>query len=62
MGNKHGVHGALHEDGKIAAAKFDPDELEVLKRTWVDLAERSNSERGINKETFLQVSRRRGGG
>ena len=53
MGNKHGNAGKLQSEGKLCATKFDEDELHILKRTWEDLANRSEG-RGINKETFHQ--------
>lgn len=31
----------------------DADEIVILKKTWQDLAERTNG-KGIDKETFLQ--------
>lgn len=40
-------------EAKLALQKFDADELRVLKKTWRDLADRSNG-KGIDKETFLQ--------
>jgi Ca2+-binding EF-hand superfamily protein len=43
----------LHHEAKIAAQKFDDDEIHVLKKTWQDLADRSNG-KGIDKDTFLQ--------
>ena len=41
------------KQAQLAAAKFDADEIHVLRMTWQDLADRSGEE-GINKETFLQ--------
>lgn len=52
MGNKQSA-GELHSEAKLAASKFENDELHVLKKTWVDLAER-NDGLGIDKEIFLQ--------
>lgn len=40
-------------EAQIAASRFDPDEIHVLKKTWQDLADRSNG-KGVDKETFLQ--------
>ncbi|KAJ1441172.1 hypothetical protein B484DRAFT_322595 [Ochromonadaceae sp. CCMP2298] len=42
-----------HKEAIIASQKFDTDEIHVLKKTWQDLADRSDS-KGIDKETFLQ--------
>jgi Ca2+-binding EF-hand superfamily protein len=55
MGNSHGGKLPVKLEGKakIAAAKFDIDELHVLYQTWMDLADRSNG-KGIDKDTFLQ--------
>jgi serine/threonine protein kinase/Ca2+-binding EF-hand superfamily protein len=39
-------------EAKLALHKFDQDEIHVLKKTWQDLADRSNG-KGIDKETFL---------
>lgn len=52
MGNKHSA-GELHNEAKLAASKFEDDELHILKKTWEDLAER-NDGKGIDKEIFLQ--------
>lgn len=52
MGNKHSA-GELHHEAKLAASKFESDELHILKKTWDDLAER-NDGKGIDKEIFLQ--------
>lgn len=46
-------HGAHTTEAKLAIQKFDQDELHVLKKTWQDLADRSNG-KGIDKDTFLQ--------
>jgi hypothetical protein len=54
MGNKHSSAAQLHDDARLAASRFDEEELIVLQRTWADLAERSDPQKGINKETFLQ--------
>ena len=54
MGNKNANAAQLHNEARLAASKFDADELLVLQRTWVDLAERSDPQKGVNKETFLQ--------
>lgn len=43
----------VHHEAKLAAQKFDDDEVHVLKKTWQDLADRSNG-KGIDKDTFLQ--------
>ena len=43
----------LHENAKLAASKFDTEEVDLLFMTWENLAERSNG-KGIDKETFLQ--------
>ena len=46
--------GDLHDDeARIAASKFDHEELALLRMTWQDLADRGNG-KGIDKETFLQ--------
>ena len=46
--------GDLHDDeARIAATKFDYEELALLRMTWQDLADRCNG-KGIDKETFLQ--------
>jgi|LauGreSBDMM110SN_4_FD.fasta_scaffold336809_1 Ca2+-binding EF-hand superfamily protein len=50
MGNSHLK---LHGEAKLAATKFDKDEIEVLEKTWRDMAERNNG-KGVDKETFLQ--------
>ena len=42
-----------HQEAKLAATKFDGDEIHVLKKTWKDLSDRSGG-KGIDKETFLQ--------
>jgi len=44
---------SLHGTAKLAANRFDSDEIVVLQKTWQDLAERTNG-KGIDKETFLQ--------
>ena len=55
MGNKASGTAHLHGDAKHAASRFDADELTILERTWIDLAERSpDPHKGVNKETFLQ--------
>ena len=55
MGNKAATAAQLHDEAKLAASRFDADELVLLQRTWLDLAERSNEpQKGVNKETFLQ--------
>ena len=36
------------EEAKLAANKFDTDEIHVLKKTWQDLADRTNG-KGIDK-------------
>jgi Ca2+-binding EF-hand superfamily protein len=46
-------NGGHSTEAKLAFQKFDHDELHVLKKTWQDLADRSNG-KGIDKETFLQ--------
>lgn len=43
----------VSNEAKVASQKFDDDELYVLKKTWIDLAERSDK-KGIDKEVFLQ--------
>jgi Ca2+-binding EF-hand superfamily protein len=48
-----GKSDTLHHEAKLAAKKFNEDEIYVLKKTWKDLAERSGG-KGIDKETFLQ--------
>ena len=53
MGNKQSSAGPLHTHAKLAASKFDQDELHVLKQTWQDLADR-NEGKGIDKDTFLK--------
>lgn len=52
MGNKNSA-GELHNEAKLAASKFENNELHILKKTWEDLAER-NDGKGIDKEIFLQ--------
>lgn len=52
MGNKNSA-GELHSEAKLAASKFESDELHILKKTWEDLAVR-NDDKGIDKEIFLQ--------
>lgn len=37
----------------MAASKFTDEELQLLKKTWADLADRSNG-KGVDKDTFLQ--------
>jgi serine/threonine protein kinase/Ca2+-binding EF-hand superfamily protein len=46
-------HSGHTTEAKLAIQKFDQDELHVLKKTWQDLADRSNG-KGIDKDTFLQ--------
>ena len=54
MGNKGSTPTAgLSAHAKLAASKFDKDELHILKQTWSDLADRCDG-KGIDKETFLQ--------
>ena len=54
MGNINGAGSTtLHGESKLAAQKFDTDEIHVLRKTWQDLADRHNG-KGIDKETFLQ--------
>mmetsp|Transcript_11288 Transcript_11288/g.17176 ORF Transcript_11288/g.17176 Transcript_11288/m.17176 type:complete len:828 (-) Transcript_11288:222-2705(-) len=43
----------IHSKARLAASKFDKDELHVLRATWTDLAERNHG-KGIDKDTFLQ--------
>ncbi len=50
MGNSHKK---LNGEARLAATKFDNDEIEVLEKTWQDMADRSNG-KGIDKDTFLQ--------
>jgi Ca2+-binding EF-hand superfamily protein len=45
--------GDLHSIAKLAASKFDDEEIALLQMTWQDLADRSNG-RGVDKDTFLQ--------
>jgi Ca2+-binding EF-hand superfamily protein len=52
-GTSNNAAAGLHKEARIAAQKFDDDEIHVLKKTWEDLSERSNG-KGIDKETFLQ--------
>jgi Ca2+-binding EF-hand superfamily protein/predicted Ser/Thr protein kinase len=52
-GEKHAHADIVHHNAKVAAQKFDDDEIHVLKMTWEDLADRSNG-KGIDKDTFLQ--------
>lgn len=48
------INHAFHsQDGRVAAQKFDDDEICILEKTWQDLADRGNG-KGIDKETFLQ--------
>jgi len=55
MGNKGASAAQLHDEARLAASRFDEDELELLRRTWLDLAERSTDpQKGVTKETFLQ--------
>lgn len=54
MGTNHSKDSnSHHNEAKLAAQKFDTDEIHVLRKTWQDLADRSNG-KGIDKETFLQ--------
>ena len=54
MGNSHGGKlPKLEGKVKVAANRFDEDEMHVLHKTWQDLADRSNG-KGIDKDTFLQ--------
>ena len=54
MGNKSSsITGGLSAHAKLAASKFDKDELHILKQTWSDMADRCDG-KGIDKETFLQ--------
>lgn len=54
MGTNHSKESnSTHNEAKLAAQKFDTDEIHVLRKTWQDLADRSNG-KGIDKETFLQ--------
>jgi len=52
MGNNSSSNNT-HKEAKIAAQKFDTDEIHVLRKTWQDLSDRSDGS-GIDKETFLQ--------
>lgn len=52
-GTSNNVAAGLHKEARIAAQKFDDDEIHVLKKTWEDLSERSNG-KGIDRDTFLQ--------
>lgn len=45
--------GELHSIARVAASKFDNEEIALLQMTWQDLADRSKG-KGIDKETFLQ--------
>lgn len=51
----HGKHenSQAHHEAKLAATKFDGDEINVLKKTYKELSDRSGG-KGIDKETFLQ--------
>ena len=40
------------EEAKLAANKFDTDEIHVLKKTWQDLADRTNG-KGIDKVCMI---------
>lgn len=53
MGANNSNPGELHAESRLAASKFAEDEIHVLRKTWQDLADRSNG-KGIDKETFLQ--------
>lgn len=48
-----GLGNYLSKEAKLASQKFDSEELHTLKKTWQDLADRSNG-KGVDKETFLQ--------
>ena len=54
MGNQHSAK-PLKLDGKakLAADRFDEDEVHVLYKTWYDMAERHQG-KGMDKDTFLQ--------
>ena len=43
----------LEGKAKLAANRFDSDEVSLLHKTWQELADRSNG-KGIDKDTFLQ--------
>lgn len=45
--------GELHDVARLAASKFDHEEIALLQMTWQDLADRSSG-KGIDKDTFLQ--------
>ena len=55
MGNSHKK---LNGEARLAATKFDSDEIEVLEKTWQDMADRryspTSNGKGIDKDTFLQ--------
>jgi Ca2+-binding EF-hand superfamily protein len=53
MGGGHSTPSNSHNEAKLAAQKFDQDEIHVLRKTWQDLADRSSG-KGVDKETFLQ--------
>lgn len=53
FGSKTNQAGQLHPIAKLAASKFDNEEIRLLQLTWLDLADRSNG-KGIDKDTFLQ--------
>ena len=54
MGSGHASNsGTMHGEAKLAAQKFDQDEIHVLRKTWQDLADRSSG-KGVDKDTFLQ--------
>ena len=43
MGNgSSGKPVLLHGKAKLAASKFDTDEIHVLHKTWQDMSDRSN--------------------
>lgn len=52
-GGNSGGTSNMHGEAKLAAQKFDQDEIHVLRKTWQDLADRSSG-KGVDKETFLQ--------
>ena len=51
MGNMQGLK-LTGEEAKLAANKFDTDEIHVLKKTWQDLADRTNG-KGIDKVCMI---------
>lgn len=44
----------LHDCARAAANKFTPEELQLLQKTWQDLADRSTGGKGVDKDTFMQ--------